>query len=138
MRKLLLWILVLIGMSTSVPAVRSRVGPRVLPVREYLVREVWPPLRRGLAPIYRWQANQEMREIARELRRRGMSFHPLPQPRDFSKFLEQQRYIPRGALDPWGNPYFLTVTRDSIVVGSAGPDDERGTADDMRHSVARR
>jgi hypothetical protein len=137
-RRLFFWSLILIGICTSVPAVRVRVAPRVVPVRDYLVREVGPPLRRGLAPIYRWLAVQEMREIARELRRRGLAFHPLPHPREFTRFLEQHRYIQRGALDPWDNAYFLTVTRDSIIVGSAGPDGERGTDDDLRHGVARR
>jgi hypothetical protein len=81
---------------------------------------------------------QEMRVIARELRQRGLGFHPLPNPREFARFLDNQRYIPRGALDPWQTPYLLTVTRDSIVVGSAGPDQERGTGDDLRHAVSRR
>ncbi len=138
MRKLLLWLLIFIGVSTTVPAVRERVAPRVVPIRDYLVREVGPPLRRGLAPIYRWLAQQEMREIGRELRRRGQSFHQLPQSRVYPRFLEKQRYIPRGALDPWETPYFLTVTRDSIIVGSAGPDQKRGTEDDLRHAVSRR
>lgn len=138
MRKLIFWLLIFIGASTTVPPVRERVAPRVVPVRDYLVREVGPPLQRGLDPVYRWMALQEMRGIARELRRRGLAFHPLPQPREFSRFLEQQRYIQRGSLDPWETPYFLTITGDSIVIGSAGPDRERGTADDLRHSTARR
>lgn len=138
MRSLLLWVLVLIGASTSVPAIRSRVAPRVEPIREYLVREVGPPLRRGFEPIRRWQAQQEMRVIARELRQRGMSLHPLPHPREFARFLDRARYIPRGSQDPWNSAYQLMVTRDSIIVSSLGPDGQRGTEDDLRHSVARR
>lgn len=138
MRKLILWLLVLAGASASIPAVRSRMAPRVVPVRDYVVREVGPPLRRGLEPVHRWQAQQEMRVIARELRQRGLGFHPLPQPREFARYLERARYIPRGSLDPWDSPYLLTVTRDSIIVGSLGPDKQRGTEDDLRHAVSRR
>jgi hypothetical protein len=137
-RKLIFWLLILSGMSYSVPSIRERVAPRVVPVRDYLIREVGPPLQRGLDPVYRWLAMQEMREIARELRRRGLSFHPLPQPREFSRFLDEHLYIRRGSLDPWETPYYLTITGDSIVIGSAGPDRERGTEDDLRHSAARR
>lgn len=138
MKRLLFWILIFAGVASSVPPVRSRVALRVAPIRDYVVREVGPPLRRGLNPVYRWLAQQEMRVIARELRKRGLSFHPLPHPREFSRYLDKQRYIPRGANDPWKNAYFLTVTRDSIVVGSPGPDGERGTPDDLRYSVSRR
>lgn len=108
------------------------------PVWEYLVREVGPAVKRGFVPFHRWLASQEMRTIALELRRRGLTFQTVPQPREFSKFLERHRYIQRGSLDPWGAPYTLTLTRDSIVVGSVGPDGERGTEDDLRQAVARR
>lgn len=138
MRKLLLWLLLLAGMSSSVPSVRARVAPRVAPVGDYLVREVGPAVKRGFAPFYRWLASQEMRSVALELRRRGLTYQTIPQPREFSKFLERHRYIQRGSLDPWGTPYTLTLTRDSIVVGSAGPDQQRGTEDDLRQAVARR
>lgn len=138
MRKLILGLLVFIGLSTTVPEVRSRVAPRVLPVRDYIVREVGPSLSRGLEPVRRWQAQQEMRVIARELRQRGLGFHPLPQPREFARFLDRARYIPRGSQDPWNSAYLLTVTRDSIVIGSLGPDGQRGTEDDLRHAVSRR
>lgn len=138
MRRLLLWFLILTGMSSSVPAVRTRVEPHVTPIREYLVQKLGPTFERGFAPFYRWLAEHEMRMIALELRRRSLALQGVPQPREFSRFLQQSRLISRGSLDPWGNEYFLILTRDTIVVLSAGPDGERGTEDDLRHEVGRR
>ena len=34
--------------------------------------------------------------------------------------------------DPWGNNYYLQATRQDYFVGSAGPDGEVGTDDDIR------
>jgi len=125
-------------MGSSIPEIRSRVAPRVAPVWEYLVREVRPAVELAFVPFQRWLAEHELRAIAIELRRRGLTFQSIPHPREFSKFLERSRFSSRGALDPWGTPYTLTLTRDSIIVGSAGPDRERGTEDDLRHAVGRR
>lgn len=125
-------------MSSSVPAVRSRVAPRVAPIWEVVVQEARPAVELGFAPFKRWLAQHEMRTIAIELRRRGLTYQSIPHPREFSRFLERSRFSSRGALDPWGTPYTLTLTRDSIVVNSAGPDRERGTEDDLRHAVGRR
>jgi hypothetical protein len=137
-KKLILWGLIFLGIGTSVPAVRERLAPRVTPARDYLVREVGPPLQRGLDPAYRWLAVQEMRRIGTELRRREMMLQALPSPREFQSFLAKQIYAQRAGLDPWGTPYSLQITRDSIVIISAGPDKERGTTDDIRESSPRR
>jgi hypothetical protein len=137
-RKLFFWLLILAGFSATVPPVRSRVAPRVAPLWDRVAAEVGPALRRGLAPLKSWQAQQEMRVIGRELRQRGLSLHPLPQPREFVRFMDRARYIPRGSKDPWGTAYTLTVTRDSIIIGSYGPDLQRGTEDDLRLAVSRR
>jgi hypothetical protein len=138
LKKLLLLILIFVGVATSVQPVRERVEPRFRPIRDYVVREVGPEIRRGIDPVYRWSAVQEMRQIARELRQRELSFLPLPQPREFQKFLERQHYGGKNGLDPWDTPYMLVLKRDSIVVISAGPDRERNTTDDIRVAVPRR
>lgn len=138
MRRLIFWLLIFAGISSSVPPVRERVAPRVAPIRDYAVRELAPHVKRGLDPVYRWSAVQEMRRIARELRQRELSFVALPHPREFQKFLEKQHYTGRKGLDPWGSPYYLILKRDSIIVGSPGPDLKRGTEDDIREAVYRR
>jgi hypothetical protein len=137
-KRLILWGLIFLGIGTSVPAVRERLAPRVAPARDYLVREVGPPLQRGFDPAYRWLTVQEMRRIGAELRRRELMLQQLPSPREFQSFLAKQIYVQRAGLDPWGTPYSLQITRDSIIILSAGPDKERGTADDIRESTARR
>src|SRR5690606_36056117 len=98
-RKLFLWLLLFAGISHSVPSVRSRVEPRLAPARDRLVQEAGPVYRQAMTPVYRWLAAQEMRSIAVQLRRRGLANQPLPQPREFARFLEQQRFIQRGSLD---------------------------------------
>lgn len=37
------------------------------------------------------------------------------------------------ASDPWGEPYDLRCTEHDVVVSSAGPDRQLGTADDIVH-----
>ncbi|MDH5589046.1 MAG: type II secretion system protein GspG [Gemmatimonadota bacterium] len=36
--------------------------------------------------------------------------------------------------DPWGNIWYIDVTRSSYTVGSMGPDGVKGTEDDIRES----
>lgn len=138
MRRVLLWILILVGIGSSVPAIRERAAPRLEPVFEYLTGEVGPVLGRAFTPVKRWLALREMRSLALELRRLSLTYQALPEPRHFPEFLERSRFLYRGSLDPWGTPYRLTLTRDSIIVSSSGPDMERDTEDDLRQAVARR
>jgi len=136
-RRLILLLVIFAGATASVPELRERVGPRVFPVWDYVVARIGPLVNRALRPAYRWAAKSEASGIARELRQREASGHRLPSPNELPGFIERNRFTLKRGLDPWGTPYFMVVRRDSIFVGSAGPDGIRGTEDDIIAGVAR-
>lgn len=116
----IVWILVfLLAAVLLVPSLRERARPQI----EYV-----------LSPIYRWEARNRVNEIYRVLERERAQGAPLPTPRDFRRFLEQ-REGPRAALDPWNEPFFLESGRRTFRIGSAGPDRQRGTVDDIFSKV---
>lgn len=138
MKRLILLLLIFAGASATIPELREQVEPRVLPVWDYGLRQIEPTMRRALEPAYRWSAENEARSIARSLRQRSLGLQPLPSPRDLQSFIEKNRLAGQDGLDPWGSQYYLIARRDSIIVGSPGPDGQRGTEDDIQVSVGRR
>lgn len=138
MKKLIVLLLIFAGASATVPSLRERVEPRVVPVWDFAYQKVRPLIRKVLDPVLRWSAVKEARSIGRDLRRREMSLQPLPGPREFPRWVAQTQQTGRGGLDPWGSPYYLIVGRDSLFVGSPGPDKERDTEDDVRVGTSRR
>lgn len=137
-KKLILLLVIFAGASATVPALRQRVEPRVVPVWDAGLRWVGPAVHKVVDPAFRWSARNEARQIARTLRQAELSYVALPDPKEFQRYLERRYRGGREGLDPWDRPYYLIVTPDSIVVGSAGPDTTRATADDVRVSVGRR
>lgn len=133
-KKLILLLVFFAGASATVPSLRERVEPRVVPVWDSALRRADPIIKRAKVPIDRWAAQHEAQAIARMIRSRG----GLPRPSEFPDYLRQNWRGGRQGRDPWGNWYYLVVSRDSITVGSAGPDRERNTEDDIRASVERR
>lgn len=138
MKKLILLLVILAAASATVPALRERVEPRVGPVWDYGIRRTGSVLRKGLDPLHRWYVHQELRGIARELRERELSHQPLPSPGQFGQFMAREHVGGHSGFDPWGVPYFMVLRRDSILIGSAGPDKRRGTGDDLYAGVPRR
>lgn len=138
MKRLILLLLIFAGASATIPQLREQVEPRVLPVWDYGLRQIEPAMRRALEPAYRWSAENEARGIARSLRQRALGLQPLPSPRELQSFIEKHRLAGQDGLDPWGSQYYLIARRDSIIVGSPGPDRQRGTEDDIQVSVGRR
>ena len=116
-----LFVLVIAAAALASPAVRARVQPVVQP---------------ALDPVYEWSTRSKVSEIARMLATEKAAGRRVPEPRDFTDFLER-RYPGGGALDPWGSPYYLkTERRGATWVGSAGRDAARGTPDDIRETLA--
>jgi hypothetical protein len=81
-------------------------------------------------PIYRWEARNRVNEIYRVLERERAQGSTLPRPQDFNQFLSS-RDGAAAAVDPWKEPFFLVASRRTYYVGSAGPDRQRGTMDDI-------
>jgi hypothetical protein len=97
-----------------------------------------PLLQPLLDPAFRMSTRNELTVMARQLRRRNETGQPLPDPRTFQKYLMDTNLSGRGGQDPWGGDYYLLIQRDSVVVGSPGPDGVRGTADDLTESFVMR
>jgi hypothetical protein len=121
MSRLLLILVFLLAAVLLLPPLRERAAPQI----------EW-----ALTPVYRWEAKNRVSEISRVLERERSLSGGVPHPRNFQSFIAS-REGPAAALDPWGEPYFLEVTRTTLRVGSAGPDRVRGTADDIYSQPAR-
>jgi len=122
MSKFVLLILALLAVVVLVPSVRERARPQV---------------EAAMNPMYVWNVRNEVKELQHVVTREVSMGNALPKPRDFQKFLVQ-REGEGSALDSWGQPYYLQVTRRSYLVGSSGPDRRRNTADDIRSEPAMR
>jgi len=137
-RKLFL-VLVIAGTTVlTVPELRARARPHIEPafgdVIDWWAGRLGPVAESAL----RWSATNELRAALRSLREDLQAGRPLPDPARFHTYVMQKHVSGRGGRDPWGSPYYLIVTRDSLIGGSAGPDRERDTADDILVSVPRR
>jgi|SRR5690606_6834388 len=137
-KKLFLVLLIAAGATASLPPLRARAAPHVEPLFDDVVGWWMIQLRPVLNPVFRWSAKNELRRIAIDLRERAASFRPLPDPAHFEAYLRRQTHSGRDGRDPWGVPYRFVLTRDSIILSSAGPDMKHGTADDVRIAVPRR
>jgi hypothetical protein len=109
-RIILIVLLLVLGVLVT-PSLRTRALPHV---------------QFALNPVYSWHARNELRDIERFIERTRV----LPEPRNFPAHLERERGH-NSSVDPWGNPYYLLRDRQTYRVGSAGPDGEPGTADDL-------
>jgi hypothetical protein len=109
--KIVLVLLVLVLGVLVTPSLRERATPHV---------------QFALDPVYEWSARNDLKEMQRFIDRTRV----LPQPREFSAYVERERG--RGSsLDPWGNPYYLRVDREAYRLGSAGRDGVVGTERDI-------
>ena len=137
MKKVLL-LLLLILLILSVPQLRSFAAPVIDPVGEKLAILVAPAVNAVRNPIFAWKARDEARAIIILLRDQEAIGRRLPTSRDFAAFLQQRHRINREGLDPWGVPYYIKYTQQGAVVGSAGPDLEMDTEDDVQEILPRR
>lgn len=116
--KLLLVSAVLVAL---VPALRERASP-------YLGATVNPLRQIG--------TQDRVNSIARYVDRQARMSELSPQDRDLPRILKQM--FPNRTdvmMDPWGQRYFLRRRGDGFHVGSAGPDQRRGTSDDILSPV---
>jgi hypothetical protein len=113
-----IFLILLLGILVVVisPPLRSRAEPHV---------------RFALNPLYEWTTRNRVTDLYNELESEKSLGRSLPTPRNFIKFVEQKDPGGGGAIDAWGNPYYLEATRKTFRVGSNGPDGLQGTADDI-------
>lgn len=135
--KILLFVLVALGASFSIPSLRRVVEPVTDAALDPAKRMLSGQLARIRDPVYRWSVQNEARGIARELIQREETGQPLPRPQDFQSYLQRRTLAGAPVLDRWGSPYYLLVTADSVVVVSPGPDERPGSDDDIRAGLPR-
>ena len=114
-----LLVLLLAAAALASPAVRARLAPYAKP---------------ALDPVYEWSARSKVREIARMVQSERSVGRAVPSPKTFPEFVAR-RYPGEGGTDPWGVPFYLKQQRAGMLVGSAGRDGVRGTADDIVESL---
>ena len=118
MFKIILVLAALLGAALYFPQTR----PRVL--------EVAAPV---LDPVLTWSTRGEMNRLARDLEQQERSSRWLPPGRqDWSEWLEREYQGGDATTDAWGSAYGYELRRDSFAIISYGPDEERGTEDDVR------
>jgi hypothetical protein len=120
MSRILLVLVLALGAVLIVPPLRERAQPQI----------EW-----ALTPVYRWQTKNRVNELRRVLAREHSQGASLPRPRDFHTFLSQREGA-EAALDTWGQPFYLEVTRQGFRIGSPGPDRVQGTPDDIYSTFA--
>ena len=85
-----------------------------------------------LNPVFRWQTNEELSSIVRELQKiQREGRQPLPLPGEEFEAWMGRNFQGGESLDSWGNPYTMRIWRDSVGVVSRGPDLEIQTPDDI-------
>ncbi len=124
MGRYLFYLLIGIGAITSVPALRTRAeGPA-----SAAYAHVAPLLRRVSDPVRMNITQRELKVIATKLKELHDSDSPMPSPRSFSSWVKESVTV---GTDAWGSEYFLKFDHGTSIIGSPGPDKERGTADDI-------
>ena len=112
----LFWILLLVVAAVVlVKPLRDRASPYMEP---------------ALNPVYEWNTRNRVHDLQRLTAQEISAGGELPKPRDFHTFVSKLEGG-ESAVDSWGQPYFLTVSRRTYQVGSSGRDRVRGTPDDI-------
>jgi hypothetical protein len=99
-----------------------------------LVKEWTEPL---WTPLLRWDAKQEMEQVAHDVVNEEVRNGKLPDQRRWIQWLDYRYAMDEMKKDPWGSTYQLKVWADSVAVVSYGPDRLRGTPDDFHVSLPR-
>lgn len=113
MGKLIFIIIVLLGAGMAFPTTRAMMETKAAPVIDGVKAKVVPGRLEAMADQLEARVG------------RGEKF-----PNNWPGWLE--RDYSSSAQDPWGNLYFLEIGRNDFTVGSAGPDGQEGTPDDIK------
>jgi hypothetical protein len=128
--RILIAVIVILAVIWAIEPARLRVAGAAMPVLEAL----GPVGEFALRPARRMGAKNQARQITRTITIERNEGREVPDARSFDRWLT--RRMPEDRLDPWGNAYWLDRRTNTLTVGSSGPDGERGTDDDISHSVA--
>lgn len=130
MKRLLLAILLVVLLSVSVPALRSRAMPRYRALGSWIWGYLEGPVSPAFNPWRRMETKAEMAKIANQLivlRNRGF---PPPENEQLPEFVVRAT-DDSTATDAWGSSYDIRAGADSVYLRSPGADVEVGTEDDL-------
>lgn len=95
--------------------------------REMMIDKAMPVIQ----PMLVWNAEREIEELSRAVRRDFRTTYQLPQTRQWGAWLATN-FTGDAATDPWGTTYSYQAWPDSFAIRSDGADGERGSQDDLR------
>jgi hypothetical protein len=124
MFKLIIIVLLVIGAITTIPDLRNRVLPPLLPH----LGPVGATLER---PVKKWRAQADCSQLLRDLEQWTTTGKPIPSPGDFYEWARKASKEPDTGKDPWGMQYWLKPGRTLMSCGSNGADSTRDTPDDI-------
>lgn len=130
MKRIVLGVLVVALLILSVPPLRQRAQPTIDRISAALAG----PLSPAVNPYRELEAEGAISKVIRAMVRDRNSGFIRPEDDEFTDYMVRKIEDEDG-IDPWGTPYILQSTRDSVAVISAGPDLEYGTDDDIRESI---
>lgn len=114
-KKLFLVALAALAVGMAVPSTRVQIQDyTVVPVRDWIGSRLAPG---------------RLDAMANQLDVRLGRGEDLPAPTVFPSWIRRDYTGPE--TDPWGNPWYVSSNRRTYTVGSAGPDGEQGTDDDI-------
>src|SRR3982751_618986 len=82
----------------------------VPPVRE----RVWPKLQPAFNPVYEWSAKNRVDEIRGVVKRADALGRPVPTGDAFVQFVNSEDMQENASIDPWGSPFYITLTGTSF------------------------
>ncbi|MDX1495353.1 MAG: hypothetical protein R3253_14900 [Longimicrobiales bacterium] len=88
-------------------------------------------------PVQRWSTEEEMRQVARNVVEHERLTGEMPSGARWLEWLDYRYSGDEIKLDPWGSPYQLETSSDSVWILSMGPDRIRATPDDFRVAAPR-
>jgi hypothetical protein len=113
LKKLFTFAILAFGVAVAVPSSRAVLLEKATPLRDSFSAKLVP----GRLEAMVTQLNARIN--------RGEGF-----PRDWERWLDRE--FTSSPEDPWGNLYYFQQRRGAFLVGSMGPDGQRGTSDDIQ------
>ena len=83
-----------------------------------------------IEPMLVWNAEREIEELSRIVRREARETYQLPETRSWPSWLTVN-FSGNATTDPWGKTYDYEAWPDSFSIRSDGPDRLRGNEDDI-------
>ncbi len=132
MKKLLVALIIVAAALSASPSLREKAAPRLMPVWTDVRGLLKKPLRPFVTPLQEQHANSEVLEIMRALKESVFRDGRVPRTANFLGWINARQLTDHDGIDPWGKPYTLVQTRDTLYVVSMGPDTTLNTADDIK------